>query len=197
MNKSHMRHFQEHLNRDMSVLEKKDFSIGYVNSVGNGFGKLESLDHINRYTALMSDSKLKVDCNDIKTMEKYFKVLMNTDYFINYQPKIADEYVGDSSIEGMTVNGIFKKVGGVRMTFDTVGDKPNYRHLEINVERVDTETVFNYKVTQNFSDWSGDVAPVSWNSSKSIVFRGSVGNILESNYRHGFIVDFMKRNKYI
>jgi hypothetical protein len=192
-----MRHFQEHLARSMSVPETKHFSIGYVNSVGNGFGEIESLDHINRYKALMSDGKLKVDCKDIKTMEKYFKVLMNADYFINYQSKIAADYVGDTPIEGMTVNGIFKKVGGVRMTFDTVGDKPDYRHLEINVERVDTETVFNYKVSKNFSDWSGDVAPATWDGSKSVMFRGSVGNVLESNYRHEFIVDFMKQNNYI
>ena len=79
----------------------KHFSIGFVNSIGNGFGGIKSLDHINRYTALMSDGKLKVDCKDIKTMEKYFKVLMNTDYFINYQSKIADDYVGDSPIEGI------------------------------------------------------------------------------------------------
>lgn len=190
-----MRHFQEHLALPMSVT--KHFSIGFVNSIGNGFGGIKSLDHINRYTALMSDGKLKVDCKDIKTMEKYFKVLMNTDYFINYQSKIADDYVGDSPIEGMTVNGIFKKIGGVRMTFDTVGDKPEFRHLEINVERVDTETAFNYKVTENFSDWSGDVAPAAWDGSKSVMFRGSVGNVLKSNYRHEFIVDFMKQNNYI
>ncbi len=192
-----MRHFQEHLARPMCVSEKKHFNIGYMNSIGNGFGEIESLDHINRYKALMSDGKLLVSCKDIKTMEKYFKVLMNTDYFINYQPKIANDYVGDTPIEGMTVNGLFKKIGGVKMTFPNVDGFPEFRHLEINVERVDTETVFNYKVTQNFSDWSGDVAPATWDGSKSVMFRGSVGNILESNYRHGFIVDFMKRNKYI
>ena len=83
------------------------------------------------------------------------------------------------------------------MTFPNVEGFPDYRVLTINVERVDTETAFNYKVTKNFSDWSGDVAPATWDSSKSVMFRGSVGNILEYNYRHKFIVDFMKQNKYI
>ena len=192
-----MRHFQEHLSLPMSVPETKHFSIGYVNSIGDGFGGIKGLDHINRYKALMSDGKLQVDCKDIKTMEKYFKVLMNTDYFINYQSKIAVDYVGDTSIEGMTVNGIFKKIGGVRMTFPNVDGFPEFRHLEINVERVDTETTFNYKVTKNFSDWGNDVAPKTWVGSKSVMFRGSVGNVLECNYRHEFIVDFMKQNNYI
>jgi len=192
-----MRHFQEHLTRSMSVSETKPFSIGYVNSIGDGFGEINSVGSGHRYKSLMNHGKLEVGCKNSKTMEKYFKVLMNTDYFINYQSKIADNYVGDTPIEGMTVNGIFKKVGGIMMTFPNVEGFPDYRVLTINVERVDTETVFNYKVTKNFSDWSGDVAPATWDSSKSVMFRGSVGNILEYNYRHKFIVDFMKQNKYI
>ena len=70
-----MRHFQEHLTLPVSVPKTKPFSIGFVNSIGNGFGEINSVGSAHRYKYLMNHGKLEVGCENKKMIKKYIKVL--------------------------------------------------------------------------------------------------------------------------
>ena len=188
--------FSDQVYRSDSPLKIKDNSkspntkspnLGYFNSIGNGFGNIDNITHINRYEALMN-GRLILTCKDEKQKEKYYNSLEQNDYFINYQSKIA-ETIKDPIIQGMTINGIFKKVGSIKTKKD---ETKGWIDLEVDVIRIDiTKSPFTFNVSKNFSDWDGDTAPIDWTGTKSVMFRGSVGNITESNYRYKFILDYI------
>jgi len=181
----------------LTNLSDTDITIGYVNSIGNGWGSIEQNGVTTHRFDKLRTGKLLVDSSNISQMEKYYKILDTTNYFINYQPKIADKISG---LEGMVIDGIYKKTGS-KILVNKWTQEDNIRYcLEINVKRVDTNPHFKMKVYSNKTTcykWGESVAPSNWTGTKNVAFRGGVGRIKKENFRHKFIKDFMIKYKLI
>ena len=177
-------------------------TLAYVNSIGNGWGKLASTVTDHRYNSLFNNNEILVDCANESLKNKYIKAINCTDYFINYQGKKANKIQREERIDGMKINGIFKKTSGEIIVESRMCDEENKKRylLKFNVTRIDNEEPFSVKVYNNgraTHKWGDSIPPESWEGSKHVAFRGGVGVINEKNYRHKYITDFMRDNNYI
>jgi len=176
-------------------------TIGYFNPIGTGWGKMTSRINaytVSRHSALFEDNKMQVECKNGSDKNKYKNIIEKTQYYIIYQAKIATKCPGN--IAGMTLNGIFEKTDGIVREVPWENDEDEGILLEFNVRRVDKEEPFSMKVYNNgraTHKWGDSIPPESWEGSKHVAFRGSVGSIKDTNFRHKFITDFMRDNNYI
>ena len=147
---------------------------------------------MKKYKQLHYLNEVSISCLNKDQSKKYFKSIRYNDYFISYQVKN-----NTSTIEGQKIVGIFKNTGIIEINKypDTI---PDYCEIKIKLKRVDIYEPFEVKVTNSFNDWNGDISSKKDTkyTSNSIMFRGSVGNILSTNYRYKYILDFMQKHKY-
>ena len=80
-----------------------NYSMGYFNSIGNGFGKIMNVDHINRHEILDNNNRMVIYCNE-KTKNRYLNCFKKNQIFIRYQAKIANKR-HELNGEGMKVSG--------------------------------------------------------------------------------------------
>ncbi len=137
-------------------------NIGYFNSIGNGWGKINNANNIERYNKLHNEHKITVSYKNNSMKKRYLTYLNKIEYFVSYQPKIADQI---NEIDGNTVNGIFKKCSSVT---------ENENVLTINVIRIDTHIPFKFKINEeNKYNWNY----LSKHNKNGICFNGSIGSI--------------------
>ena len=179
----------------MSNSKKADFKIGYFNSIGNGWGEIDKSNISIHRLVNLTNGRLSVDCSNKSQRDKYLRILESTDYFINYQSKIANKIQG---IRGMYIDGIFKKKSPEIKIQEWLQNDSNKRYLlSIDVIRVD-KGLFKMDVYNNSSScykWGDSISPSNWIGTKNVSFRGGVGRIKNENFRHKFIKDFMIKNE--
>ena len=191
-----MRHFQEHI-----LISPK---IGYINVLGTGFGKIDKTQTNNKaeknFIELYENNTLQIGCKNKKQLDKYLKSCKNNDYFISYQVKNNNPKIGS-----MKINGIFKNTGDITTVptnsfpIEHIDKYPEYCEIILKLKRIDIYEKFEINVKGGFMNWNGDSPPDDVTldgKTKCVIFRGSVGNILDTNYRYRYILDFMQKYKY-
>ena len=98
--------------------------------LGNGFGKIMSVDHINRHEILDNNNRMVIYCNE-KTKNRYLNCFKKNQIFIRYQAKIANKR-HELNGEGMKVSGMY-----IKLTKPIVQDikcNSSGHYLEISIE---------------------------------------------------------------
>ena len=158
--------------------------IGRFNSFGNGYGTIDGVT-IDRYNLLIKHGIIRVCSKSLNTNKKYSE---ENKIWVNYQPDCANKIIEG---EGRMINGIYEKIGDVKIYDRGVIEGEDYVR-EFNVKRLDIHIPFKFEINNENDKYF-------WKTTRKggwLSLIGSMGKISDKNACKN-VIDNIKLNDAI